>query len=109
MAGDFTDHRLAPQYLTRGAVWPHHPPDHLCGPGPPVRPAPGGGQPGSDLCPEHETRQGSVLRPVLVLTAGSGPVTVETDKRFLHRGRVTVTVHAKGHCVIVRLVTLLRC
>lgn len=77
MAGDFTDHRLAPQYLTRGALWPRHPPDHVRGPGPPVRPTPGGGQPGSDLCPEHETRQGSVLR--LVLTAGSGRVTVETN------------------------------
>lgn len=82
MAGDFTDHRLAPQYLTRGALWPRHPPDHLRGPGPPVRPAPGGGQPGSDLCPEHETRQGSVLRPVRVLTAGSGRVTVETNVSF---------------------------
>ena len=54
---------LAHKHHAGEPVRPHHPPHHLRGAGPPLRPAPGGRQPGTYLCPEHETRQAPVLSP----------------------------------------------
>lgn len=70
MAADPPVYRLAHQHDPGGAVRSDQPPDHLPGPGPPLRPTPGGGQHRADLCAQHATRQTPVLDEAVKATRG---------------------------------------
>lgn len=61
LAGGSDMLRLAPQHHLRGSLWSPKPPHHLPRHDPNLRSTPGGGQPGQNLCQQHEARQGFVL------------------------------------------------
>lgn len=63
LAGGSVISGLAFEYFSWGTLWSHCSSYGLHWSGPAGRSVDGGGEPGPKVCPEHEARQTTVLRP----------------------------------------------